>query len=123
MDIRRHWFDAVDRDGVLAVAELEREKGWRGGEDGVRTVIGRGKGWASGVTANINLGDMSKGSGNGKRLGWREGKVVRGDWLEGWCCGEMGEGRIICGRQRQRLIVWKELGWKGKVSAIEGLGR
>ena len=50
------------------------------------------------------------------------GEVVRGDWLEGRCCGETVEGRIICGR-RWRLIVWKELGWKGKVSTIEELGR
>ena len=112
----------VDRDSVLAVAELECEKGWRLGEDGVRTVIGRGKGWASGVTANINLRGIAKGSGNGRRLGWRGGKVVKGDWLEGWCCGEAVERRIICGHRRW-LIVLKELGWKGKVSAIEGLGR
>ena len=32
------------------------------------------------------------------------------------------KGRIICGH-RQWLIVWKELGWKGKFSTIEGLGR
>ena len=92
------------------------------GEDSERTFIGRGKGWASGITVNINLGGIAKGSGNGRRLGWREGKVVRGDWLEGWCCGETVEGRIIRSHQR-RLIVRKELGWKGKVSAIEGLGR
>ena len=54
--------------------------------------------------------------------GWVGGEVVRGDWLEGRCCGETVEGRIICGR-RWRLIVWKELGWKGKVSTIEELGR
>ena len=47
MDIRRHWFEAVDGNSVLAIAELEREKGWRAGKDGVRAVIGRGKGWAS----------------------------------------------------------------------------
>ena len=74
----------MDRDGVLAVAELEREKGWRVGEDGVRTVIGRGKGWASGVTANINLRGIAKGSGNGRRLGWRGGKVVKGGRLVLW---------------------------------------
>ena len=51
----------------------------------------------------------------------RGGKVVRGDWLESWCCGEMMEGRFLSGCQR-RLVVREELGGKGKISTIEGLG-
>ena len=47
------------------------------------------------------------------------GEVVRGDWLESWCCGEVMEGRILGGRRR-RLGVGEELG--GKISTLEGLG-
>ena len=51
----------------------------------------------------------------------RGGEVVRGDWLESWCRGETMEGRIP-GGHRQWLGVREELGGKGKISTIEGLG-
>ena len=47
---------------------------------------------------------------------------MRGDRSESWCCGETVEGRSIGGRRR-RLIVRKELGGKGKIGTVEGLGR
>ena len=122
MDIRRHWLEAVNRDSVLAIAELECEKGGRTDKDGVRTIIGRGKGRHGGVTVNINLGSMAEERGNGGWLGGRIGKVVRGDWLESWCCGETVEGRNVCGHRR-RLVVRKKLRGKSKVSTVEGLGR
>ena len=123
MDIRRHWFKAVNRDSVLAVAELECEKGGRAGNDSVRrTIIGWREWQTSGITANINLGGMTKRCGNGRRVNWRRGQVVRGDWLESWCCGETVEGRNVCGHRR-RLVVRKKLRGKSKVSTVEGLGR
>ena len=54
-------------------------------------------------------------------MGGRRGKVVGGDGLESWCCGETMEGGFLSGRRR-RLVVREELGGKGKISTIEGLG-
>ena len=48
-------------------------------------------------------------------------EVVRGDWFESWCCGETMEGGFLSVRRR-RQVVRKELGGKGKISTIEGLG-
>ena len=53
--IRRHWFEAVDRDSVSAVADLKGEKIGRAGKDSVGAIIGRGPGRTGGVTANIHL--------------------------------------------------------------------
>ena len=47
--------------------------------------------------------------------------VVRGYWLESWGCGETMERRFLSGC-RWRLVVREELGGKGKISTIEGLG-
>ena len=41
--------------------------------------------------------------------------------MESWCCGETMEGGFLSGR-RQRQVVREELGGKGKISTIEGLG-
>ena len=41
--------------------------------------------------------------------------------MESWCCGETMEGRFLSGRRR-RQVVREELGGKGKISTIEGLG-
>lgn len=68
--IRRHWFEAVDRDSVSAVADLKGEKIGRAGKDSVGTIIGGGQGRTGGIAANINLGGMAKGRGNSRRLGW-----------------------------------------------------
>ena len=72
-------------------------------------------------TENINLGSLAEGRGNGGRVSGRRGKVVGGDRLESWCCGETMEGGFLSGRRR-RQVVREELGGKGKISTIEGLG-
>ena len=41
--------------------------------------------------------------------------------MESWCCGETMEGGFLSGRRR-RQVVREELGGKGKISTIEGLG-
>ena len=51
----------------------------------------------------------------------RGGKVVRGYWLESWGCGETMERRFLSGRRRW-LVFREELGGKGKISTIEGVG-
>ena len=51
----------------------------------------------------------------------RGGKVVRGDWLESWGCDETMERRFLSGRRRW-LVFREELGGKGKISTIEGVG-
>ena len=46
---------------------------------------------------------------------------MRGYWLESWGCGETMERKFLSGRWR-RLVFREELGGKGKISTIEGLG-
>ena len=101
--IRRHWFEAVDRDSFSAVADLQGEKIGRAGKDSVGTIIGGGQVLTGGIAVNINPVGMAEGSGNSRRLGWRGGKVVGGSGLKSRCCSEPMEGRILCG-------CWRQLG-------------
>ena len=90
------WFEAMNRNNILARPKLECEVSGGVGENLKRTGIAGSKGRSSRITANKDMRGCLKRGGNGERRWWR------------------GRDMMLCGRGREEMERGEKSGGKGR---------